>query len=126
MSLHHQHAEPSSRLMVDRQCIQIPSAAWDASEPVEGDSTPWWSVEAIKSISFQNNRITEIPKELFTLSEVATLNLSSNELRCLPQEVSSLKDLRTLLVAKNKCEFGRTSMTSAQNQHRSNNAASAG
>lgn len=82
--------------------LQVPKAAWDATEPVEDDATPWWSVEIIKSVSFRGNQITEIPPELCTLADVQSMNFCSNELQQIPPEIANLKDLRILLLSENK------------------------
>ena len=83
--------------------MQVPKAAWDANEPVEDDATPWWSVEILKSVSFRGNQITEIPPELFTLSDVQSMNFCSNELQKIPPEIAKLRDLRILLLSENRC-----------------------
>ena len=83
--------------------MQVPKAAWDANEPVEDDATPWWSVEILKSVSFRGNQITEIPPELFTLSDVKSMNFCSNELQKIPAEIAKLRDLRILLLSENRC-----------------------
>jgi Leucine-rich repeat (LRR) protein len=90
-------------LLSTSDVLQVPKAAWDSSEPVEDDTTPWWSVEVIKSLNFRGNQITEIPAELFTLTDVQSLNFCSNELQQIPSEISKLTDLRILLLSENRC-----------------------
>lgn len=84
--------------------LQVPKAAWDANEHIDDDATPWWSVEVLKSVSFRSNQITEIPPELFTLSDVQSMNFCSNKLQQIPPEIVKLRDLRILLVSENRCD----------------------
>ena len=60
--------------------------------------------KSLKSLSFPNNQLTELPKEVFRgLSNLTSLNLEDNKLTELPKEVfSGLSNLETLDLAGNK------------------------
>lgn len=57
--------------------------------------------QSVKSLSFRNRRLEQLPVDLTAFSNLEQLDLSGNNLRTLPGNISKLKNLKVLNVSAN-------------------------
>jgi Leucine-rich repeat (LRR) protein len=60
--------------------------------------------EKVYKLNLRKQKLKEVPKEVFTLTNLQELNLSKNELKEIPKEIVNLKNLEVLNVSLNKID----------------------
>ena len=56
----------------------------------------------LKTLNISNNQITEIPKEIFNLTNLTYLDISNNKIKEIPKEIFNLTNLTDLYVSNNQ------------------------
>ena len=77
------------RLNLSNQKIDIPSISWDKFVNLE-------------YLSFKNDHLKEVPKEIKNLKKLKVLDLSGNDFKILPKEFSQLSNLEELFLNDEK------------------------
>ncbi|XP_072941247.1 leucine-rich repeat serine/threonine-protein kinase 1 [Epargyreus clarus] len=76
-----------------------------ASDPFEDESAPRrgpvYTAPVLQELYLQDNRLEELPPELFSLPALSSLDVSNNKLRALPPQMWSAPSLRDLNAALN-------------------------
>ena len=61
--------------------------------------------EKVYKLTLKRKRLDEIPKEIFTLTNLQELNLKKNKIKKIPKEIGSLRNLQKLNLSQNKLIF---------------------
>jgi len=89
-------------------CIAITSFALAQRQELDQlEYIPWETAQhlpkySVLAITFEKLRLTEIPAELWSFTELVGLNLGKNKLTEIPSEIKQLNQLKYLYLNKNK------------------------
>jgi len=99
-----QKSQSSGFIQLDNLNLAVfPTEAINIQE-MRFDTQKWWDIVPITKADLSNNKITEVPEEINTLSELTYFRMQNNHLQKLPESLFLINTLKSVDVVNNQLQ----------------------